>query len=416
MFSCGALPRSRDRGRPLGLATATGLRAGRSIPSEPPLLLAGGASKRCRKQARAFWWGARSALGALGLVTVQTDNPVTENVAPALSSSCAAHAPVTKYLAPTPDVTYALRAPFTDCVAPAPVIGYIALARAAPCSRDFSEASTPMVVGSLLRLEGIAAPAFSQVYQEQIVARETTQNIVAPVQYAAPTMTRTCVDVNRNGTPDVLQQPQSGLAPQGVVTPAQYEAPVKMGTMTVTGVDMNRDGIPDVLQQPQIGIAPQGFAAPIHCGAPANMRRPASGPAPVTEQPHQPLQGDLTIEERDDLTVLLIAVRDELLDRDEDPALLVYQLMDQLLDADTSEIADVARATIPRLHHLWCGTARRFDLTIDDSDEDVSDEDDGIAAFIRALPVGTQWRPSSGPGPGLHCVVAVRGRVNCLKD
>ena len=28
-----------------------------------------------------------------------------------------------------------------------------------------------------------------------------------------------------------------------------------MGTMTVTGVDMNRDGIPDVVQQPRIGIA-----------------------------------------------------------------------------------------------------------------------------------------------------------------
>ena len=34
--------------------------------------------------------------------------------------------------------------------------------------------------------------------------------------------------------------------------------PVNMGTMTVTGVDMNRDGIPDVLQQPQCGLGPQG--------------------------------------------------------------------------------------------------------------------------------------------------------------
>ena len=179
----GALPRSRDRGRPLGLATATGLRAGRSVPSQPPLLLARGErrsardtqrsrAQRARKQARAFWWGARSALGAPGLVTVQTDNPATEYVAPALSSSR----------------TY-------DYVAPAPVIGYIAPASAAPCSRDYSEASAPMVVGSPLRLEGIAAPFFSQVYQEQIVA--------GPVQYAAPTMTGTRVDVNRNGSPDV---------------------------------------------------------------------------------------------------------------------------------------------------------------------------------------------------------------------
>ena len=177
-----------------------------------------------------------------------------------------------------------------------------------------------------------------------------------------------------------------------------HGAPVQqtqnMGTMTVTGVDMNRDGTPDVVQQPQIGIAPKGFAAPVQYGAPANMRRPASGPAPVTEQPHQPRQGDLTMEQREDLTVLLIAVRDELLDRDEDPALveLVHQLMDRLLDADTSEIADDARATIPRLHLLWCGTARRFDLTINDSDEDVSDDEDigedyGIAALVNSTPI-----------------------------
>ena len=66
MFSCGALP------LPLGLATA----AGRSIPSQPPLLLARGErrsardtqrsrAQRARKQARAFWWRARSALELL---------------------------------------------------------------------------------------------------------------------------------------------------------------------------------------------------------------------------------------------------------------------------------------------------------------------------------------------------------------
>ena len=88
-FSIGALPLSRDRGRPLGLPTATGLRAGRSIPSQPPMLLArgerrsvrdtqGSRDQRARKQAQAFWWGALSALGALGLIAVQTDNPVTE--------------------------------------------------------------------------------------------------------------------------------------------------------------------------------------------------------------------------------------------------------------------------------------------------------------------------------------------------
>ena len=121
--------------------------------------------------------------------------------------------------------------------------------------------------------------------------------------------------------------------------------------------------------------------------------------------------------------MLLIAVGDELLDRDEDPALddLVRQLMDRLLDADTWEIADDARATIPRLHHLWGGT-RRFDLTIEDSDEDVGDEEDigedyGIAALVHGTPnsvhSGVQVR-ENGAGPHhaeeeLELVVPPRG-------
>ena len=76
---------------------------------------------------------------------------------------------------------------------------------------------------------------------------------------------------------------------------------------------------------------------------------------------------------------------------------LVEQRMDRLLDDDTSEIADDARATIPRLHHLWCGTPRRFDLTTDDSDEEASLHSSG------ALLVDTQWRPAPrrrGQGQG----------------
>ena len=120
--------------------------------------------------------------------------------------------------------------------------------------------------------------------------------------------------------------------------------------------------------------------------------------APVTEQPHHPRQGDLTMEERDRLMALLIAVGDETYARCEDPELgeLVEQLMDRLLEGDTLEVADDAREIIPRLNHLRCGTARRFDLTIDDSE---------------ALRVGTQWRPCAGPGPGHHCAVAVKGSV-----
>eukprot|EP00450_Noctiluca_scintillans_P006937 CAMPEP_0194482984 /NCGR_PEP_ID=MMETSP0253-20130528/4720_1 /TAXON_ID=2966 /ORGANISM="Noctiluca scintillans" /LENGTH=66 /DNA_ID=CAMNT_0039322577 /DNA_START=35 /DNA_END=231 /DNA_ORIENTATION=+ len=53
-------------------------------------------------------------------------------------------------------------------------------------------------------------------------------------------------------------QPQYGFASQ---------AP----TMTVTGVDLNRDGIPDVLQQPQLGYgAPMQYGAPVQYGGPVN--------------------------------------------------------------------------------------------------------------------------------------------------
>ena len=85
--------------------------------------------------------------------------------------------------------------------------------------------------------------------------------------------------MNRSDTPDVLQQLQSGRAPQGLAAPVQHGTPVNRSTMTVTAVDLNRDGIPDVVQQSQCGIPSMGFAALVQYGAPANMRRPASGPA-----------------------------------------------------------------------------------------------------------------------------------------
>ena len=77
----------------------------------------------------------------------------------------------------------------------------------------------------------------------------------------APTMTVTDVGLNRDGIPDIWQQPLIGFD-----SSVQYGGPVFHGapTMTVTGVDTNRDGIPEVLQQPQIS-----FAAPVQQAAPA---------------------------------------------------------------------------------------------------------------------------------------------------
>ena len=141
---------------------------------------------------------------------------------------------------------------------------------------------------------------------------------------------------------------------------------------------------------------------------PTSPLTPAPTPAPTLNHPRQ---GDLTVEEREDLLVLLIAVRMELHDRRGSCARRTG--VPTLLDADTSEIADDAQATVPRLHHLWCGTDRCFGLTIHDSDEEDSDEDDGVAALIRgtpcryavaakcwALPKTTPRRRGDGQGSG----------------
>ena len=70
-----ALSQPRERGHHLGLATAAGLRARRTVPSQPPVLLASeerrsvrtkrSRAQRARKLARMFRWIARSAMGAL---------------------------------------------------------------------------------------------------------------------------------------------------------------------------------------------------------------------------------------------------------------------------------------------------------------------------------------------------------------
>ena len=90
--------------------------------------------------------------------------------------------------------------------------------------------------------------------------------------------------------------------------------------------------------------------------------------------------------------------------------ILSLQMIDRLLDDDPSEIAGDVRATVPRLHHLWGGTARRFDLTIDDSDEDASDEDDGIAALIHGTPCRYAVASTCWAGPRPNHVVEVKGR------
>ena len=76
------------------------------------------------------------------------------------------------------------------------------------------------------------------------------------------TMTGTDPGMNRSDTPDVLQPPKFGLAPQGFATPVLHGATVIRSMKTVTGADMDRNDYPDVSQQ-LFGLAPQGFATPV---------------------------------------------------------------------------------------------------------------------------------------------------------
>ena len=157
--------------------------------------------------------------------------PAVSNASPA-PAVYAAQARVVEYISTAPAVSYASPAPAVYAV-PAPVVEYIS-----------------------------PAPAVSY-------AAPSPVQCAAPVHHAAPTMTVTGIDLNRDGIPDVLQQPKVGYA-----APMQYGAPVQHGgpvshaaalqnTMTVTGVDMNRDGIPDVLQLPHVG-----YGSPVQYGAP----------------------------------------------------------------------------------------------------------------------------------------------------
>ena len=204
---------ARDRGRPLGLATPTGLSAGRQLPSQPPVSRVSG--ERRSVHMRDAHSHRRSAQGNL--------------------------------LAPS---------------------GGARTASANPPGLLFY-GNTMTVTG--VDMDRIDNPDVSQQPQFGLAP----QGFAIPFLYGVPvnmgTMTVTGVDMNRNDNPDVLPRSQSVLAPQGFATPVPNAAPVNIGTMTMTGADMSRDGSPGVLQQPQIGIAHKGLAALVQHGAPVNI-------------------------------------------------------------------------------------------------------------------------------------------------
>merc|ERR1712107_823993 len=153
-----------------------------------------------------------------------------------LCSPAAVVATPSTVVTPAPALSYSSSLP-TVSAAPVPVTVAAPVATLAP------------------RATSVPAPAVSySLPQTGIVTATPAPVVAAPapvVEYIQPaptfqtapaTMTVTGVDMNRDGIPDVLQQPQVGYG-----VPLQYGAPGNfVSTMTVTGVDMNRDGIPDV--------------------------------------------------------------------------------------------------------------------------------------------------------------------------
>ena len=143
-------------------------------------------------------------------MTAALANAQHHSASQGVSTATQTEAPVIEYVVPAPVVTHAAPTQVFEYVTPAPVIEYIApapaMTYAAPSEQlhpaytmtavttdvnfditglvnpQFSitavEASAPKVDGSLPPLKKFDAPVYNQVHQEQIVAGETTQNVV----------------------------------------------------------------------------------------------------------------------------------------------------------------------------------------------------------------------------------------------
>ena len=160
----------------------------------------------------------------------------------------AAPAPVVKYTSVAPaashvasaSAVYAAPAPIIEYAAPAPAVSYTA-----PALAVYAE---PTSSGELRQ------------YRQPAVSHAVPASVTAvPVTYAAATtMTVTGIHLIGDCISDASHQRQLDYGALVVYSaPMQYEVLVcyHAVTTTVTGVDLNRDGMPGVLQQPQVSSA-----------------------------------------------------------------------------------------------------------------------------------------------------------------
>ena len=350
---------ARDRGRPLGLATATGFSAGRQPPSQPPLSRASGErrsvlerrsraqAQRARKLARAFWWGARTASArppglhnpdvVAGVDTNRDGFPhVLQQPQMDLATTTATGVDMNRDGLPN-----VLQQPQMD-LATTTATGVNVNRDSLPnvLQQPQIDLATTSVTGVDMNRHGL--PNVLQQSQIDLVTttvtgvdmnRDGPPNVLQQSQIERVTVTG--VDINHGGFPNVLQQPQidcatttvtgvetnreCGLAHQGFDTLSQYGAQANMGMMTVKGTDMNRDVDPNFLQQPLIGIASSqicdacssrdGLTADLECdGTHYNF--------PVTHESGEAIE-DLTKDEVEHLVILLRELVDVLCRRQE---------------------------------------------------------------------------------------------------
>ena len=155
-------------------------------------------------------------------------------------------------ISPAPAVGYVAPVPSVEYISPAPP-GYAASALVPA----FSSPAPPGYADSAL-VTAFSSPAAAVYPASAPVVQRITPvrwESSSPAQYAGPahheaaTMTVTCIDLNRNDTPDVLQQSQNSYAAPMEYGRAMSYAPALQNALTVTE-NMHRHDVPAVSQHP----------------------------------------------------------------------------------------------------------------------------------------------------------------------
>ena len=204
------------------------------------------ATLRPRRQCRTLPRITPAPVGIAVIAVLAASAPVAEHIAPA-PAEIAGPAPVVRYISPAPAVSYAgyaAAALVVEYVSTAPAISH-AVPTPVQCASPVTYAAAPAMTVARIDLNRDDCDAQAQYGR--------------PISYGTTTITVPGVDLDRDGTPDVLQQPPFSYATlvqfstttmcYAAPAPVQCAAPVANATtpaMTITMVALNRDGIPGV--------------------------------------------------------------------------------------------------------------------------------------------------------------------------